>query len=154
MRVTMPSTALRVALTSAMIVALFGAPVAAALTEEAARSAAEAFGNALTRSSPSALRPILPARGKVQLRLARLGSDQGFFSPDQVETLLGEFLRTGKATGFKVSGVELDPGKFARVRGRVDVTDAGGRSTRIGIHLAFQPENERWVLREVRETKP
>jgi hypothetical protein len=129
-------------------------PAFAALTEGAAREAAQRFGQALLGADASRLKPILPSRGKVQLRLVHLGPEEGFFSASQVEALLGNFLRRGAADSFEVLRVEYDPQRFALALGRATVTDEQGRSVRVGIHLAFQPEGERWVLREIRETPP
>jgi hypothetical protein len=142
-------------LVAASLVALLASTAAvAALGEEDARVSAGVFGKALTQADATLLSSILPKRGKVQLRLARLGEEQGFFSSDQVVALLGTFLRSGKAESFRVVRIELDEGRFALAQCRAQVTDAQGETARIDLRLAFQPESDRWVLREVRESAP
>lgn len=147
---------MRLRVLAVLLAATMGSvPISAALTEEAAREAAQRFGQALLRADASRLRPILPSRGKVQLRLVHLGPEEGFFSASQVEMLLGDFLKRGAADSFEVLRVEYDPERFALAHGRATVTDEQGRSASVGIHLAFQPEDDqRWVLREIRETPP
>jgi len=127
---------------------------AEALGEEEARSAALQFGLALKQGDPSALRPILPRSGKVQLCLHVLGPGDGSFSAGQVEALLQEFFRQGAARSFDLLSVEHDPQRYALARGRAMLTDRQGRPARVDLHLAFQPEDGRWVLREIRETHP
>jgi hypothetical protein len=47
---------------------------------------------------------------------------------------------------------ESDGRRSALAHGRAAITDRDGRQGRIGLHLGFEPEGERWVLREVKET--
>jgi hypothetical protein len=133
---------------------LCASPAFAALTEDAARQAAGTFGQALRGADASRLRPLLPTRGKIQLRLVRLGPEEGFFSASQVEALLQNFFVQGSADAFELLRMEFEPERFALAHGRATVTDGEGRSARVTIHLLFQPEGERWVLREIRETPP
>jgi len=127
---------------------------AQALAEDEAREAALQFGLALKQGDPSALRSVLPQRGKVLLRLQVLGPEDGSFSPGQVEALLQDFFRQGSARSFDLLSVEHDPQRYALARGRAMLTDRQGRPARVDLHLAFQPEDGRWVLREIRETRP
>ncbi|MCP3978777.1 MAG: hypothetical protein GY716_05535 [bacterium] len=122
--------------------------------EPAARKAAEAVGAALVRGDTSQLRTLLPERGKVQLRLARLGPEEGFFSPGQVQTLLRDFLGHGSIDSFRIRHFEHEAGCYALARAAAKVTDRDGRPANLELHLAFQPEGERWVLRELREAPP
>jgi len=140
----------------ALLVCLFWSPGVAAqeLGEDAAREAALQFGLALKQGDPSALRAVLPQRGKVLLRLQVLGPEDGSFSPGQVEALLQDFFRQGSARSFDLLSVEHDPQRYALARGRAMLTDRQGRPARVDLHLAFQPEDGRWVLREIRETRP
>ena len=123
-------------------------------TEEDARAAALRFGQALRRSNAAVLRPILPARGKIRLRIDRLGPEQGSFSPRQVETLLQGFLDRGSIESFDLVSVDHQPGIFALAHARARGTDREGRPIRVKLHLGFQPERDRWTLREIRETPP
>ena len=120
--------------------------------EQAARRAADRFGQALVRADLSLLRPILPAKGKVQLKLSRMGPEDGFFSPGQVEALLRDFLALGSVQRFETGRVEHDPQGIALVSARVELKDKQGSPASVGLHLAFQPEGDTWVLREIRET--
>jgi hypothetical protein len=117
---------------------------------EDARGAAERFGAALVDSDIDALRPLLPARGKVHLRLQRLGPEQGYFSPGQVQQVLRAFLAEGKVLSFEVRRVEDEP-SLALVHGFALLTDRRGERAEVRLHLALQPEQGRWVLREIRE---
>ena len=122
--------------------------------EEAARQAARAFGQALKKADASQMRPILPQRGKVQLRLVRLGPEEGFFSSGQVEALMRDFLKQGSVRSFDLLRTEQGPSGFGIVEARAMVTDRDGRVARLALHLAFEPEDDRWVLREMRESEP
>ena len=141
-----------------VIVALLLAPLAlstparAAPGEEAARRSAEVFVRALTTADASKLRPILPSRGKVQLQLVNLGPEKGYFSGSQVEALIREFLSQGSIRS--VEPFRVEPGRrgYAVMHTRVELTNRQGRPCSAELHLALQPEGERWVLREIRET--
>ena len=119
--------------------------------ERGARQAAERFGQALVRADPSLLRSILPAQGKVQLKLVRLGPEDGFFSASQVEALLRDFLALGKVRSFETTRVDYDPQGVALVAAQIALEDREGGAGAVGLHLEFQPEGNAWVLREVRE---
>lgn len=144
----------------ALLVGLAPAPGAGLLMAEAdapveaARHAALQIGHALRVPDLATLRPHLPERGKVQLRLEAMGPADGFFSASQVEALLGEFLQHGSVRSFDLLAVENQDGRYALARGRAVLTDREGRPARVELHLAFEPEGERWVLREIRETRP
>jgi hypothetical protein len=131
-----------------------GADEAPVPSTDAARGAAMQFGQALKSGDVTLLRAILPAQGKVRLNLHCLGPAEGFFSSGQVEALLREFLEQGSIRSYDLIGIENDPEHFAIAHGRSLLTDREGRSARVDIYLAFQPEGDRWVLREVRETGP
>jgi len=118
---------------------------------DGARRATRAFAEALTRGDASGLRPLLPERGKIQLHLERLGPEEGFFSAGQVEALFSDFLSQGAVRAFDLVRVEPDANGLALVHGKAVIIDRQGRSARIDLHLAFEPEDSRWVLRELRE---
>lgn len=121
--------------------------------EEQARDAAVRFGQALEQGDAALLKSLMPAKGKVQLRLDLLGPADGFFSPNQVTALLGGFLERGSVTSFDLVRVEYDEQHYALAHGRAGLLDRAGRPARVDLQLAFQPEDGRWVLREIRETK-
>ena len=134
--------------------ATIGASVAFAAgpDEPAARDAVDRFARALLRRDVSLLRPLLPDKGKVQLKLVRMGPEDGFFSASQVEALLRDFLALGSVERFEATRIEYDPQGVALASARVELKDAEGGSATVGLHLAFQPEGNAWVLREIRET--
>lgn len=130
-------------------------PVAAAAQspgEAAARDAVERFGRVLTSGNASSLGALLPRKGKVQLKLVRLGPEQGAFSASQVEALLRDFLAQGSVQTFETRRVEHDPKGVAIASARLELNDKQGRPASVELHLVFQPEDERWVVRELRET--
>jgi hypothetical protein len=139
------------------IVVLAAAVIATAvaadgLRKEDAREAARAFGEALTSARAADLRSILPARGKIHLALNRLGPEEGIFGASQVEAVFRDFLAGGKVDSFDLARCESDGRSSALAHAHATVTDRDGRAGRVGIHLAFQPEDGRWVLREVKES--
>ncbi len=124
----------------------------AATDEDQARKAARLFGQALTSGQASLLRSILPAGGKVHLAASRLVPEEGYFGSSQIEALLGDFLSQGSVRSFELLRLESDGKTNALAHARAVLTDRQGRPARLGIHLAFQAEQDRWVLREIKET--
>ena len=139
-------------LLSALVLTACGASFAAGLATEDARDAAATLGRALTQSRADGLKPILPARGKVHLALARLGPEEGMFAAGQVVAVFRDFLAGGRVTSFDVVSVDGSERTGAQALGRATITDRDGRKGTIGLRLGFQPEDGRWVLREVKET--
>ena len=134
------------------VVSALAATLYAAGGDDAAKAAATTFGRALVSRSAEGLRPILPERGRVHLTLSRLGPEEGLFGARQVEALFRDFLASGKVASFDIGRCETGEGRSALVHGKAAITDRDGRSGRVGLHLAFEREGERWVLREVKET--
>ncbi|HUC43703.1 MAG TPA: hypothetical protein VMR65_06685 [Candidatus Sulfotelmatobacter sp.] len=145
---------MRAPVAAAFVVALAAAfgVVAADLSQGAARAAAEAFGRALSTGHAEGIRPLLPQRGKVTLSLSRMGPEDGSFGSSQVEAVLREFLARGSVGSFAILQCESDGKTTALAHARALVTDREGHSARVGIHLGFQPEDGRWVVREVKES--
>jgi hypothetical protein len=127
------------------------APLAAEGKDDV-RRAGEAFGQALLSRQAPALRKLLPEKGKVELSLARFGPEDGSFAPPQVEALFRDFLGAGSVRGFEIEHVEGDCRAHGVVRARVALVDRLGSPGRVGLHLVFQLEAGRWVLRGIRET--
>jgi hypothetical protein len=126
--------------------------VGAAAPPDPAREAAKIFGHALVTSDAAKLRRVLPESGKVYLSLSRLGPEEGSFGPGQVEALVGDFLAAGSVRSFDVIRIESDGRSTALVHARALIVDREGRSGRALMHLAFETEGDRWVLREIKET--
>jgi hypothetical protein len=124
----------------------------AGTSTEDARAAAATFGRALTSAQASSLRPILPQRGKVHLALVRLGPEDGVFGASQVEAVFRDFLAAGSVATYEVVRCESDGKSAALAHARATITDRDGRRGAVALHLGFQPEDGRWVLREVKES--
>ena len=134
------------------VVVTLALTLATADADDAARAAAVTFGRALIAGNAEALRPILPEHGRVHMTLSRLGPEEGSFGARQVEALFRDFLAKGSVASFEVLRCESDGRRSALAHGRAAITDRDGRSGRIGLHLGFESEGERLMLREVKET--
>jgi hypothetical protein len=136
----------------ALVVALVPAAAPFAADADEARHAATVFGQALKSGRAEAMRPILPQRGKVHLALIRLGPEEGAFGASQVEALFRDFLAGGKVSSFDIARCASDGKSTGLAHAKASIVDRDGRAARIDVHLAFEPEDGRWVLREVKET--
>ncbi|HEX5044866.1 MAG TPA: hypothetical protein VFV75_18345 [Candidatus Polarisedimenticolaceae bacterium] len=116
------------------------------------RQAAQSVGQALQAKQTGALRKLLPQKGKVELSLARLGPEDGAFAPPQVEALFRDFLASGSVRSFEVVRVEGECKVHGVAHARAALVDRQGSPARVGLHLTFQLEEGRWVLRGMRET--
>lgn len=115
------------------------------------RAVADAFGQGLRDAGT--LRGLLPTRGKVRLHLIHLGAEDGAFSASQVDALLRDFAERGAVNRFEVARVETERDAcVAVVTCRVALTDRDGRPARVDLRLSIQPEDDRWVVREIRES--
>jgi len=131
---------------------LSAVPAQAAPGKEAAQAAAAQFGQALVAGNAAGIKSVLPSRGRVQLHLSRLGPENGHFSPSQVEALIRDFLAHGSVTTCELLRVEQDREGFALAHARAEITDQQGHVGLSDLHLKLQVEENRWVLREIRET--
>ena len=134
-------------------------PVAIAVSqepigEEQAKTAALEFGRALVKGDVSLLRSVLPTRGKIRLRLLKLGPEEGAYGASQVQAVLKDFLRHGAVRTFDLLRLDCASEQYALVHARSKVADRNGRPAEIDLHLSFQVEAGRWVLQEIRETPP
>src|SRR5262245_30587488 len=120
-----------------------------------ARKVALDFGRALTRGESAGLPPLLPARGRIRLQLNRLGPADGAYGSSQLEALLQGFFRQGSVRTFDLLRLECAAGDgYALAQARARLADRDGRPADVELHLALEPEDERWVLREIRESSP
>jgi hypothetical protein len=122
--------------------------------EQQAKVAALEFGRALTRADTSSMPSTLPSRGKVRLRLVRFGPEDGSYSAEQVQALFKEFLRHGSVRSFDLLRLQSASDQYALAHARARIVDRDGRPAEVDLHLTFQPEGGRWVLREIREAPP
>ena len=135
--------------------ALAADPGPAVPSPDEAKQGALRFGQALTSADMALLRPLLPVRGKVRLRLIHVaGPEEGSYSPGQVESLLGGFLGKNRIDSFEIVRDEGSRDGFAIVHALVHVRCPDGKASRVHLHLTFEPEEGRWILREIRETPP
>jgi hypothetical protein len=125
---------------------VIGAPTGAA-------GGAEAFGAALMSGDLKQLRSVLPEQGRVRLKLAHFGPADGQFSAGQVEAIFKDFLANGSVQAFEIVRIDGDDVNYGVVAGRVSLVDRSGRPRRVALLLSLQPEADRWVLREVKETE-
>lgn len=116
------------------------------------RDVAERFGMALTSSRAAALRPLLPSRGKVRLCLERLGPEEGSFAAGQVEAVFADFLAAGSVRSFALASFDSDGRTAALAVASAEVIDRDGRPVKVGLRFSLEPEGNRWIIREVRET--
>ncbi len=135
---------------------LFLAPIPTSVTlpspeDDAARECAESFRDALLSGDAAGLNDLLPSRGKVQVRLELLGPQEGAMSGSQVGAWFQSFLKRGKVESFEIVRVEQTT-DYAVARCRASVRQANGFRGRVGLHLALQSEEGRWVVREIRES--
>lgn len=119
----------------------------------AAREAALAFGRTLQSAGAAGLRALLPDKGKVLLRLVHLGPEDGYFSAGQVDALFQDFLKSGSVRSFDLVRVDSEDEGFAIAHCRAALTDRDGRPARVDVQLVVQPEDGRWVVREIRELR-
>lgn len=124
------------------------------LGEEQARQTARNIGRALESGDLSRLQSSLPKNGKVQLRLVVLGPEQGAYGAGQVQAVLKDFLRQGKVRSFELKRLDCASGKYALVHARLAIDDRNGRPAEVDLRMTLQPEAGRWVLQEIRETRP
>jgi hypothetical protein len=144
------------AIASALLLALLPVAVAVAderLGEDEAARAALRFGSALMNDDISALKSLLPRRGKVRVRLDCLGPEQGSLSGEQLAALLSDFLRHGSLRSFDLVRSEAHEEQHALVQARARVIDREGAQRSVLLALTFHPESGRWILREIRESE-
>jgi len=144
----------RILLSLACLAAPAGVSAEPAAPPGDAGNAADHFARALQGSNAGMIGAMLPDQGKIRLRLRRLGPEEGAFSGRQVESLFRDFFRGGIIRSAKVEGVDQQSGTYALGRVRATGVDAEGRPLDFRLHLGFQLENDRWALREIRETPP
>jgi hypothetical protein len=142
----------RAALSCFAVVAALAAGAADRAGPPGASEAAAAFGRALVARNAGSLQPILPQEGRVHVMLSRMGPEDGRFGASQVVALFRDFLATGKVSAFEIVRCECDGASSALAHGRASIIDRDGKSARVGVHLGFEREGPRWVLREVKET--
>jgi hypothetical protein len=122
--------------------------------EEQARRAAQEFGRALKSGGSGQMRALLPSSGKVRLRLVAFGPEEGSYSGEQVQALFKDFFRQGKVRSYEIVRLDCASEQFTLVQAVTGIVDRAGRPIQVHLHLTFQPEGNRWVLREIRETTP
>jgi len=125
---------------------------AAPPAEPAAREVIDRFTSALTAEDSGLLRAVLPRRGSVQLRLDRLGPENGSFTSAQVEALFRDVFDRTTVRSVETLRIEHEPHGLAFARARLRLTDRDGREASVELRLGLRDEDGRWVLREIRES--
>lgn len=136
----------------ALVVAILIASIAAAADGDG-RRAADQLGRFLTNENPDELAAVLPERGKIRLALPSFGAEPGSYAPAQVETLLRSGLARLDVTEFRIER-DWHDGPYALVRASAKIRAEERASQEVRFDLAFQREDDRWVLREFRESAP
>jgi hypothetical protein len=80
-----------------------------------------------------------------------MGPEEGSFGANQVEAILAGYLDVGSVRSYDVLRIDSDDRTFATARCLADLVDRQGKPARVGIRLAFEREDGRWVLREIKE---
>jgi hypothetical protein len=117
------------------------------------RKAVDAFGAALIAGDADQLRAVFPSRGKVRVHLVYLGPEQGALRGSQLHAVLQDFLERGNVTAFEIRTVERSEHQ-ALASADVALIDPDGKRAKVRLHLSLEPEDDRWVLREMRESSP
>jgi hypothetical protein len=115
------------------------------------RETVDAFGTALVQGNADGLLTLLPSQGKVRVRLVRLGPQDGALRSGQLHAILLDFLERGSVQSFKLQTIERSS-KLALASADVGLIDAKGTRVRVRLYLSLEPEDDRWVLREIRES--
>ncbi|NIM01127.1 MAG: hypothetical protein GTN89_09465 [Acidobacteria bacterium] len=115
------------------------------------RGAVDAFGAALVQGDADGLRDLLPSAGKVRVHLVRLGPENGALRSGQLHAVLQDFFERGKVQSFTLQTIEQSGG-LALASARLTLVDRQGRAD-VRLHLSLEPEEQRWVVREIRESR-
>ena len=115
------------------------------------RGTVDAFGAALVQGNADGLRAMLPTEGKVRVHLVRLGPQNGALRGAQLHAVLQDFLEHGKVQSFILQTIEHS-GTLALASAELGLIDEQGQAD-VRLHLSLEPENDRWVLREIRESR-
>ena len=117
------------------------------------RVCAERFGAALRSGSARGIAPMLPQKGKVRLRLSRLGAEQGAYSAGQVQAVFQDFFKNGRVETFELLGPVPADERYALVRARAQLVDRHGMPSTVDLLLSLELESGHWVLRDIRESQ-
>jgi hypothetical protein len=133
-------------------IALLGLALLATMSSGAdPRGTVDAFGAALVLGNADGLRAMLPSEGKVRVHLVRLGPQDGAVRGGQLHAMLQDFLERGNVKSFKLQTIEHS-GTLALASAQLGLIDEQGPAD-VRLHLSLEPENDRWVLREIRESR-
>ena len=124
---------------------------AAAVTDAA--SARRIVIEALDAGRPELLKPLLPARSKVQLALRTIAPARGLHDRSQFLVLLDRFFQRCPPGGFRPQGDGSPGGDDTgplQLRGVLGALCPGGR-TDLRLHILLERTGEGWRLSEVWE---
>ncbi|MFQ5670678.1 MAG: DUF4783 domain-containing protein [Acidobacteriota bacterium] len=97
------------------------------------------------------LRAILPGKGRLHLSIPSLSPRAGYFSADQAVYFLDDLFRRHPVVEFTARQEEHDGSGRVFVRGRLTVRTREAKRRILNLHFLLIREEDRWVLREIRE---
>jgi len=92
---------------------------------------------------------LLPVRGTVAIALRDRPGEDGSFGARQAVAVLSDARRRWSGRVPSVIAADLREGRVALVRGRLEVRDPPAAAE---LLMSFRWEDDRWVLREIRES--
>ena len=127
-------------------------PSPAATGGEEAGQVAERFARVLNDRRPADLQEILPRSGKILISIPDAGRTAGYYGNSQVEALFTGYLAGTTFRDCRIDHIEVQDGSYARIDLTANRTGPDGEPAAVVYRLALQPEQGRWVLREIRES--
>ncbi|MBD3869027.1 MAG: hypothetical protein IFK94_12965 [Acidobacteria bacterium] len=136
----------------ALAIGLTGLPIPAETGRKEAGQAAERFARALSTGESEALQALLPQSGKILVSISDIGQGAGYFGRSQVEALFSGYLAEFDFSDCRIDHIEVQESSYSRIDLTANRTGPGDAVSAVVFRLAFQPEQDRWVLREIRES--
>jgi hypothetical protein len=133
-------------------IALTGLPLPAETGRKEAGEVADRFAQALKAGEPEAIQTLLPRSGKILVSIPETGNGAGYFGKSQVAALFGRYLAEFNFSDCRIDHIEIQDSSYARVDLTANRTGPGDAVSAVVFRLALQPEQGRWVLREIRES--
>ena len=119
-------------------------------------AAFEALRQAFRSGQTSPLTPLFSPNGKIFLSVKIIAAESGFYSRDQIESLLKQAFAATKTIKFDVN-IDLDPDR-AEDQGVVSCPAAWsyvnkGVRSEISLRFLLARQQGRWLLSEIRESR-
>ena len=133
-------------------ISLTALPTPAETGRKEAGQAADRFAQVLGSGKTASLETILPRSGKILVSFTGTGRGAGYFGISQVEALLGSYLAEYRFSECRIDHIEVQESSYCRIDLTANRSGPDGAREAVVFRLAFQPERDRWVLREIRES--